>query len=168
MKQAHTHQDNLPFCQITTHEDIPESEALHIDAGLGAANSAAAPLHEVRPLACFARSTTDEEQAVGGVIGRTWGQCAELQQLWVEPAFRQKGIGAQLIRTFEETALARGCTLCYLETFSFQAPVLYQSMGYEIKLELQGFAPGIVKYVMTRDLTAAPKPYASNMGSYNP
>ena len=39
----------------------------------------------------------------------------------------------------------------YLETFSFQAPSLYRSLGYEVKLELRGFSAGIVKYTVVRD-----------------
>lgn len=38
-----------------------------------------------------------------------------------------------------------------LETFSFQAPALYRSLGYEVKLELRGFSAGVVKFTMVRD-----------------
>jgi len=83
-------------------------------------------------------------------VGRTWGSCCELQQLWVDPTQRRKGIGASLVQAFEAHALARGCSTCDLETFSFQAPSLYRSLGYEVALALEGFAPGIVKYTMVR------------------
>ena len=40
---------------ISMHDDLPADDAAVVDAGLDAANAAAAALHEVRPLACFAR-----------------------------------------------------------------------------------------------------------------
>ena len=133
----------------TVHDEVPHDEAAVIDSGLGRANEKAAPLHEVQALACFARS--DGGGVVGGAVGRTWGTCCELQQLWVEPALRRQGIGARLVREFEQRASARGCRTFYLETFSFQAPSLYRALGYEVKLELSGFAPGIAKYTMVRE-----------------
>lgn len=90
---------------------------------------------------------------IGGAVGRTWGECCELQQLWVDPAQRRQGIGARLVREFEQRAQARGCRTFYLETFSFQAPSLYRSLGYAVAHELHGFAPGIVKYLMVRRLS---------------
>ncbi|HKX95016.1 MAG TPA: GNAT family N-acetyltransferase [Methylibium sp.] len=119
-----------------------------IDTGLGEANDAAAPLHEVRPLACHARDAAG--QTVGGAVGRTWGACCELQQLWVTPARRRGGIGAALVRRFEALAAQRGCTVFYLETFSFQAPALYRRLGYEVVATIAGFAPGVEKHLMVR------------------
>ena len=55
---------------------------------------------------------------------------------------------------FERHAQARGCNTFHLETFSFQAPALYRSLGYEVRLELRGFPAGIVKYTMVRDISA--------------
>ncbi|MES3013788.1 MAG: GNAT family N-acetyltransferase [Pseudomonadota bacterium] len=134
--------------QITVHDDVPVEDGGRVDAGLDASNLAAAPLHQVQPLSCFARI---DGGVIGGAVGRTWGACAELQQLWVAPAHRRRGLGAELVRAFEQRAAARGCHTFYLETFSFQAPALYTSLGYVVKHELHGFAPGIVKYLMVRE-----------------
>lgn len=131
------------------HDDVPEAPAKAVDDGLGAANEAAAPLHEVRGLSCFARGR--EGELVGGAVGRSWGECCELQQLWVAPAWRRRGIAARLLRMFEQRAHERGCLRCYLETFSFQAPAFYLAHGYRVGLELRGFSPGVVKYVMLRE-----------------
>lgn len=136
----------------TIHDDLPP-EAKIVDTGLGDANNAAAPLHQVRPLACLARDAAG--RVIGGAIGRTWGTCCELQQLWVETIHRRRGIGAALVRGFERHAEARGARTFYLETFSFQAPGLYRSLGYSVRLELRGFAPGIAKYTMVREVVGA-------------
>jgi ribosomal protein S18 acetylase RimI-like enzyme len=134
---------------ITVHDDVPGEAGSIVDEGLGASNDALAPLHEVRRLSCFARTPSGE--LIGGCVGRTWGACCELQQLWVRPGHRRQGIGGSLVRAFEARAAARGCRTFYLETFSFQAPGLYRSLGYETRLELRGFPQGIAKYVMVRE-----------------
>ena len=136
----------------TVHDDLPAHESRLVDEGLGRFNDQAAPLHEVRPLSCFARLATGE--VVGGAIGRTWGPCCELQQLWVEPAHRRNGAGARLVRDFEARAQARGCETFDLETFSFQAPEFYRALGYEVRYEHAVYPHGIVKYMMVR--TARP------------
>lgn len=137
-----------PTLTFTVHDDIPHEAGRLVDSGLGAANDEAAPLLEVERLSCFARLPTGE--VVGGAVGRTWGECCELQQLWVDRAHRRQGIGRRLIQQFEDGALERGCTTFYLETFSFQAPALYLGLGYEVRFELRGFPDDIVKYLMVK------------------
>lgn len=128
------------------------AESAIIDRGLEESNMAAAPLNDVRPVTCIARAPSGS--VVGGAVGRTWGECAELQQLWVAPEHRRKGIGSHLIALFESTAKSRGCRTLYLETFSFQAKSLYQSLGYRAVVELRGFPMGIVKSVMVRTFSS--------------
>lgn len=131
-------------------DDATPEELQRIDDGLDEANRRAAPLHEVRPIACVARDAAGA--AVGGAVGRSWGRCAELQQLWVDPARRRQGLGAALVRRFEAVAAGRGCTQVYLETFSFQAPRLYHALGYAPMASIDGFAPGVAKFLMARRL----------------
>ena len=87
---------------VSAHDSYPPQETALVDHGLGEANDAAAPLHEVRPLSCFAR--TQAGRVVGGAVGRWWGQCCELQQLWVEPSYRCRGIGTQLIPSLRSSS----------------------------------------------------------------
>lgn len=133
---------------FSEHDEVPREAGAVVDDGLGDANAAAAPLHEVRPLSCFVRDAGGT--VVGGAVGRTWGACCELQQLWVEPSLRRQGLGRRLVERFEQRARARGCRVYYLETFSFQAPRLYAALGYEVASAIEGFGPGIVKYLMVR------------------
>ena len=133
-----------------TFDTAPVAETALIDAGLDASNWAGAPLSDVRPITCIARGPSGE--VVGGALGRTWGECAELQQLWVAPEHRRNGIGTRLVELFEARAAARGCRTLYLTTFSFQAPGLYRSLGYRSAAELRGFPGGIVKFLMVRTL----------------
>lgn len=135
--------------RITTYDDdAPEDLLAAVDTGLGADNDRAAPLHEVRRLACALHDADGALQ--GGAVGRRWGACAELQQLWVAPSLRRQGLGAALVRAFEARARQHGCRVFYLETFSFQAPSLYQRLGYATVHSLDVYPHGIVKHLMVR------------------
>lgn len=134
----------------TAHDEYPTAETKLVDEGLGQFNDTAAPLHEVRRLACFAR--TADGQAIGGAIGRHWGEYCELQQLWVDKAHRGQGMGTKLVEQFEAHAYNRGCVSIYLESFSFQSPRLYMSLGYVVQYERNDFPAGVVKYHMTKVL----------------
>lgn len=131
--------------------DSPGSADLAaIHAGLDAFNQAEAELANVRRLAVTAR---DGARAIqGGALGRTWGECGELLQLWVAESARGRGIGRSLVQRFEQEASARGCTLVYLDTFSFQAPGFYESLGYKVVLVTRGFTGGIAKYTLHKSI----------------
>ena len=133
---------------VSVHDSYPPEESELVDGGLGEANDVAAPLHEVKPLSCFAWA--ESGQVIGGAVGRWWGPCCELQQLWVLPSHRRRGIGTQLIQAFETRAREHGCSSFYLETFNFQAPALYQSLGYTVAYEHAVYPHGIVKYIMVK------------------
>ena len=124
----------------------PEDKLRVVDAGLERHNHAAAPLDAVRELAAFA--TDDAGTVVGGAVGRTWGRCCELLQLWVATEHRSSGVGSRLLREFEARARTRGCSIFYLSTLSFQAPDFYRKHGYTVLARIDGYPDGIVKYLM--------------------
>lgn len=140
---------------ISVHDDVP-ADAACVDAGLGHFNDAAAPLHEVERLSCIARDA--QGVVVGGVVGRSWGPCAEIQQLWVAEAHRRRGLATRLMRAFERRAAERGCRSFYLETFSFQAPRFYEKLGYRRAFALEVYPHGIVKFTMVRESAGGDSP----------
>lgn len=74
----------MPHAELlfSEHDDeFPPDAAAAVDSGLDGFNAAAAPLHEVRALAVFARDASGA--VLGGAIGRHWGEACELQELWV-------------------------------------------------------------------------------------
>lgn len=132
--------------RVSVHAPAPSAARDVVDTGLGEYNEARAPLGDVRPLHVVAES--DDGTVAGGALGRTWGRCCELQQLWVAPASRGQGLGTRLMDAFEAAARARGCRLVYLDTFSFQAPGFYRDRGYVEVLRTTGFTGGVVKCTM--------------------
>jgi len=124
-----------------------------VDAGIDQYNLAEPEIHKVVPLSVFARDTTAKVK--GGAVGRTWGQCCELQQLWIAEDARGQGTGTELMDRFESEAKRRGCALVYLDTFTFQARPFYEKRSYKVVLETPGFTNGIVKYTMHKRLASS-------------
>ena len=66
---------------------------------------------------------------MAGISGWTWGDCCELQSLWVEPSLRGRGLATRLIAAAEAEAASRGCTQTVHFTYDFQARALYERNG---------------------------------------
>ena len=66
-----------------------------------------------------------------GLYGYTWGGCAYVSYLWVDESERGQGVGTALLLGAEDHAKSKGCTVIFLATHSFQAPVFYARQGYE-------------------------------------
>jgi len=133
---------------FSTTDTPSEDKLLAVDTGLDQHNYAVAPLTEVSQLAAFA--TDEVGTVVGGAVGRTWGQCCELLQLWVAPQHRSHGVGSRLLQEFEAHARTRGCSTFYLTTLSYQAPEFYRKHGYGVLAHIAGYPNGIVKFLMLR------------------
>ena len=90
--------------------------------------SAAMGLGGEADLAIFVR---DAGTVIAGISGWTWGDCCELQSLWVAPGLRGRGLATRLIAAAEAEAAARGCSQTVHFTYTFQARALYEQTGYE-------------------------------------
>jgi GNAT superfamily N-acetyltransferase len=135
------------------HDSRRPLEEAAVDAGLDASNAGNEALNDVRPMSVFARDASG--LVIGGAVGRSWGECCELQQLWVAEAVRRQGLGRQLMARFEKQAAARGCKLLYLDTFSFQAPRFYAALGYRVALETRGYTQGVSKFTLHKRIEGA-------------
>ena len=101
--------------------------------------SLATGLGEEAELAIFVR---ESGAVVAGVSGWTWGECCELQSLWVEPSRRGRWLGSRLLAAAEAEAAARGCTQTVHFTYDFQAGRLYERNGYELVGRVEDFPAG--------------------------
>ena len=90
-------------------------------------------------LAIFVR---EAGRIVAGISGWTWGDCCELQSLWVEPDHTGRWLGSRLLAAAEAEAVARGCTQTVHFTYGFQASPLYVRAGYELVGRIEGFPSG--------------------------
>ena len=101
--------------------------------------STAMGLGDEAELAIFVR---DAGRIVAGITGWTWGDCCELQSLWVEPSLRGRWLGTRLLAAAEAEAAARGCSQTVHFTWAFQAGRLYERSGYELAGRVEGFPSG--------------------------
>jgi GNAT superfamily N-acetyltransferase len=79
---------------------------------------------------------------VAGICGWTWGDCCELQSLWVARSLRGSGLATRLIAAAETEAAARGCTQTVHFTYDFQARTLYEQNGYALVGRVEDFPSG--------------------------
>ena len=101
--------------------------------------SAAMELGDEVQLAIFVR---DGGRVVAGISGWTWGDCCELQNLWVKPSLRGRWLGPRLLAAAESEAAARGCMQTVHFTYDFQARRLYERAGYELVGRVEDFPSG--------------------------
>jgi GNAT superfamily N-acetyltransferase len=95
----------------------------------------------------------EQGQLVAGVIGWMWGQCVEINYLWVQPDRRGRGYGRRLLQTIEAEAQRQGCHTAMLDTYTFQAPGFYQKFGYEVFGVVDGFPNGYQKLFLKKRLS---------------
>ena len=105
--------------QVEAHPDPLDLEVLETKIRREA--SAAMGLGDEVDLAIFVR---DAGTVVAGISGWTWGDCCELQSLWVEPSLRGRGMATRLLAAAEAAAAARGCSQTVHFTWDFQARAL--------------------------------------------
>jgi GNAT superfamily N-acetyltransferase len=121
-------------------EDAPDPlDVEFLETEIRREASAATGLGDEVELAIFVR---EAGAVVAGISGWTWGDCCELQSLWVAPALRGRGLATQLIAAAEAEGAARGCTQTIHLTYDFQARALYERNGYELVAAVENFPSG--------------------------
>jgi GNAT superfamily N-acetyltransferase len=121
-------------------EDDPDPQDVEfLETQIRQQASAAMGLGDEVELAIFVR---EAGRIVAGISGWTWGDCCELQSLWVEPGLNGRWLGIRLIAAAEAEAAARGCKQTVHFTFDFQARRLYERAGYELVGRVEAFPSG--------------------------
>jgi len=121
-------------------EDQPDSQDIvFLETQIRREASATMGLGDEVDLAIFVR---DAGTVVAGISGWTWGDCCELQNLWVDPSLRGGGLATRLIAAAETEAAARGCCQTVHFTYDFQARRLYERNGYELVGRVEDFPSG--------------------------
>jgi GNAT superfamily N-acetyltransferase len=94
----------------------------------------------------------ERRDIIAGLYGWTWGGTCAVRYLWVRADHRKHGYGTALMEAAEREALARGCTQIVLSTHSFQAPQLYQRLGFEIIGTHFDYPRGHQKHYLRKEL----------------
>ncbi len=66
--------------------------------------------------------------------------------VFVDEAYRRKGIGARMIREMEKRALAMGVNTVRLDTFNWQGKAFYEALGYQCAGHYENAEDGYSEY----------------------
>ena len=147
-------------------EEQPDPlEIEFLEAQIRRESSAAMGLGDEVELAIFVR---DAGTVVAGISGWTWGDCCELQSLWVEPSLRGGGLATRLLAAAEAEAAARGCSQTVHFTYDFQARALYERNGYELSGRVEDFPSGTAALWFRKCLQPVDKNPRPSVGEARP
>lgn len=138
-------------CRIVDIPHAPDTLRQMVRNYLDAHNIAATGLTEYASVTLVLKDARDEVR--GGLLGAIWGRCLHIQILVVAESLRGRGHGRRLLEAAEKLAVERGCLNAFLETFSFQAPLFYQKLGYEVFGEADDWPVGHTHYFLKKRLT---------------
>lgn len=80
----------------------------------------------------FAILVRDEQgNVVGGLTGVFFITSVQVRFLWLSEAIRKQGIGSQLISQLELMCAEKKIGNIMVDTYTFQAPLFYESHGFE-------------------------------------
>ncbi len=136
---------------ITLLENPPEALATELFDHLRTFNQQASGQPRGRHFLLEIRDPADNSLA-GGLSGYVWGLTMHIGVLWLRDDQRGLGLGGALVARAEEHARAQGATVAHLDTLSFQARPFYEKQGYRVFGTVEGVAPGIDHYFLSKRL----------------
>ncbi|MGV1752192.1 GNAT family N-acetyltransferase [Agrobacterium sp. CG674] len=81
----------------------------------------------------------DEGSVIGGLSGHTARGWLYTSLLFIPEDMRGQGLGPRLLAMAEDEARKRGCKGAYIDTMNPDALAIYQTCGYEIFGQIEGF-----------------------------
>ncbi len=72
----------------------------------------------------------EEHRIVGGLTGQQFFTSMHIRYLWLDKTMRRQGFGRQLIERVEAEARQRDILNLFIDTYSFQAPTFYETLGF--------------------------------------
>ncbi|HEY7348501.1 MAG TPA: GNAT family N-acetyltransferase [Ktedonobacterales bacterium] len=120
----------MPDETFQVEDRIDDQDYTFLQEQIHAYNMAATGYYDGRDIALLVRD--EQGTIVAGLWGWTWGGMMKVQYLWVREEERGKDYGTRMLQAAEAEGRARGCRQVALDTHSFQAPLFYQKLGYEV------------------------------------
>lgn len=107
------------------------------------------------PEKLLAYAALDQDTIVGGILAKQSYESIYINLLAVDPAYRERRLGSQLMKKMEEVAMEEGIIQITLTTMSYQALGFYQKQGYTIFGTLEDMPMrGVTKYYLNKRLKA--------------
>ena len=127
----------------------PEEEKI-LREGLFFEATLAKKMKKITPFGFFIKD--DARKILAGITGNSYYGCLYIDMLWVDPFFRKKGWGRELVHAAENLARKRKCTFISLTTMDWEALDFYKNMNYAIEYTRKGFEKDSTMYVLRKDL----------------
>ena len=102
-----------------------------------------------KPISLVYREDTEIKAGISGKLQWNW---LIIDYLWVDNAYRSKGIGSQLLSEIEALAKKQGADQAMLSSFSFQAPKFYEKNGYQCFASLDNSPTGHSEHFFKKQL----------------
>jgi GNAT superfamily N-acetyltransferase len=129
-----------PSLTFVTETSPSEATIRAIESGLNAHSAGLGLRTDWSPRWIVGRDASGAVQAgIRFVLAFDW---LFVNWLWVADPYRKHRIGSELMGAAEAAARVEGCRAAYLDTFTFQAPKLYERLGYREFGRLDDFPPG--------------------------
>lgn len=94
----------------------------------------------------------DNDQVLGGLSGKLLYRWMFIELLAVPEQARGQGIGSRLMAMAEEWARENNCVGIWLDTFDFQAPDFYRSLGFSEFGTIDDYPPGHRRFYLQKRL----------------
>jgi GNAT superfamily N-acetyltransferase len=137
----------LQLCIETAGAPAPEQQILAL---LEHANADARHPREERQFCASLRAPDGSLQ--GGITARTFWGWLYVAAIAIEPAWRGRGYGRQLLAAAEAWGIECACHDAWLMTMSFQARGFYERAGYSVFAELPDFPADQSRLFMRKSL----------------
>jgi len=122
-----------------------------IGNGLNQFNDDVTGISDRQPLAVVVRDH-ETGRVIGGMTGRSSLGLLFVDLFYLPPALRGGGLGAEILKRFEDEGRRRGCISAVLYTISFQAPAFYEKHGWQRFGEVPCSPPGTTRIFMSKSL----------------
>ncbi|MGV6394152.1 GNAT family N-acetyltransferase [Pseudomonas caspiana] len=106
----------------------------------------------------FALLIRDEhsDEVLGGLYGSLLYRWMFIELLAVPEQARGQGLGSRLMAMAETLANEKNCVGIWLDTFDFQAPEFYRSLGFSEFGQVNDYPPGHRRYFFQKRLDQDP------------
>jgi ribosomal protein S18 acetylase RimI-like enzyme len=94
----------------------------------------------------------DAGRLLGVAAGYTWAGISELKQMWIDEESRGRGLARALLDAFVDEARMRGVERIWVSSYDFQAPEMYEKVGFKRMAEFQGWPTGHSNVVLCKTL----------------
>jgi GNAT superfamily N-acetyltransferase len=131
--------------------DLPPHEIGKLEERLYEFNRAITGRGDGEGLAFVLRDETG--RMIGAAAGYSWAGISELRQMWVEESLRGRGFGRALLEAFIAEATRRGVKRIWVASYDFQAPGLYERLGFVRMAEFEGWPEGHTNVILCKTIS---------------